>query len=63
MTKKTPPKKQSSATLSKLAGKYLRVSMEEFGQMEPSLVWRDVVRIAASIVSQDETKKPKKAKR
>lgn len=60
---KPAPKKQSSAALSKLAGKYLRLSMEEFGQMEPTLVWRDVVRMAASIVSQDESPKTKKAKR
>lgn len=54
-------KKQSSAALSKLAGRYLRLSLEEFEQMETHLVYRDVLRLAGSVTSQDET--PKKAKR
>lgn len=54
-------KKQSSAALSKLAGKYLRLSLEDFEQMEMHLIYRDVVRMAGSIVSQDET--PKRVKR
>lgn len=49
-------KKQSSAALSKLAGKYLRLSLEDFEQMEMHLVWRDMVRLAASVESQREVK-------
>lgn len=56
-------KKQSGAALSRLAGKYLRLSLEDFEQMETHLVYRDVLRLAGSVEGRRETPPKKKAKR
>lgn len=55
-------KKQSSERLSKIAGKYVHVTIEDLFAMDPALVVKDVRAMAASVVSQDETAKKKKAK-
>lgn len=52
-------KKQSSAALAKLAGRYLRLSLEAFEQMETHLVWRDIKRLAGSVEVQREVKAKK----
>ena len=57
-------KRQSSARLSKIAGRYLNITVEELFAMDPTLVVKDVRALAASVLSQDEIPaKPKKAKR
>lgn len=57
---KPAPKKQSSARLSKIAGRYLDITIEELFAMEPANVVRDVRALAGSVESQFETPKPKK---
>lgn len=57
---KPVPKKQSSARLSKIAGRYLDITIEELFAMEPANVVRDVRALAGSVESQFETPKPKK---
>jgi hypothetical protein len=56
-------KKQSSSRLSKIAGRYVGISIEALFAMDPASVVKDVRAMAASVVSQDEVPKPKKAKR
>lgn len=58
-------KKQSSAKMSKLAGQYVHLTSEQLNKklwgVDPMRVIRDIRALAASVLSQDETKRQKKS--